>query len=148
MISSPGATRGFTPQPPPCPSSYIVPKRGGIDSVYGLYLGGSSLNDCYEQTVLPRQLSLVFLVNRQNIPTGVHDHDRGNDDSVSTELIFYRHNFKTRICFTSFTTSIKTKHPFIQLHFVVLTKLHFYFFATAYLSLCYSMSQCQDYLFN
>jgi len=68
MISSPGATRGFTPQPPSRPAPYIVPKRGGIDSVYGLYLGGSPLNDRYEQTVLPR-LTYRYATQCRNVKT-------------------------------------------------------------------------------
>ena len=37
-----------TPQPVVAPAAVVPPKRGGIHSVYGLYIGGSPLGDDYK----------------------------------------------------------------------------------------------------
>ena len=53
------------PRPPPPPpitpksasastfgdGTQVPPKRGGIDPIYGTYLGGASLDDEYKQTI-------------------------------------------------------------------------------------------------
>ena len=52
-ISSP-PPRGIVPVPPPRSPTKVLPKRGGINRVFGLYLGGSPLDNVYKQTVATR----------------------------------------------------------------------------------------------
>ena len=64
MTSTPETPRVFIPQPPP----RLIPKRGGIDSIYGLYLGGSPLTDRYEQKV-PLRLTYRYATQCRNVKT-------------------------------------------------------------------------------
>jgi hypothetical protein len=70
MTSSPGTSRVLIPQPP-VPSSLppiVMPRRGGIDSVCGLYLGGSPLNDLYKHRVTSR-LTYRYATQCRNVMT-------------------------------------------------------------------------------
>jgi hypothetical protein len=54
MTSSPGTSRVLIPQPPSSSPPLVMPRRGGIENVYGLYLGGSPLNGLYKHRVTSR----------------------------------------------------------------------------------------------
>jgi hypothetical protein len=54
MISSPGISRTLMVQPPSSLSPKVLPRRGGIHSVYGLHLDGSQFTNLYKQTVTSR----------------------------------------------------------------------------------------------
>ena len=46
----------------------VPPKRGGIDPIYGTYLGGASLDDEYKQTI-DNQMTYQFASQRRNVKT-------------------------------------------------------------------------------
>jgi hypothetical protein len=54
MTSSSGTSRVLIPQPPSSSPPIVMPRRGEINSVYGLYLGGSPLDDLYKHRVTSR----------------------------------------------------------------------------------------------
>jgi hypothetical protein len=66
--SSPSMPRVLIPQPPPCSAAIVGPKRGGINSIYGLYLGGSPLNNRYESKVSTR-LTYNYATQCRNVKT-------------------------------------------------------------------------------
>jgi hypothetical protein len=68
MATSPSYPRVIIPQPPSRSPAPVGPKRGGIDSVYGLYLGGSPLNNRYESKVSSR-LTYRFATQCRNVKT-------------------------------------------------------------------------------
>ena len=51
---------------PPAPPSIVLPKRGGIHSMYGVYIGGSPLGDDYLPT---KTLSYHFSSQRRHVKT-------------------------------------------------------------------------------
>jgi hypothetical protein len=85
MTSSPSIPRVIIPQPPSRSPAQVGPKRGGIDSVYGLYLGGSALNNQYEPKVASR---LTYRHTSQcrnvSIIASIEQQLRGARDSVTT----------------------------------------------------------------
>jgi hypothetical protein len=54
MTPSPGTSIVFIPQPPSSSPPIVTPRRGGIDSIYGLYLDESPVNDLYNHRVTSR----------------------------------------------------------------------------------------------
>jgi hypothetical protein len=85
MTSSPSMPRVLIPQPPPQSPNPIGPKRGGMDSVYGLYLGGSPLDNQYKPKVSSR-LTYRFATQCRNVKTisSIEQQLIGSRDGVTT----------------------------------------------------------------
>ncbi len=50
-------------------SDVVAPKRGGIHSVYGLYIGGSALDQEYKSTTAKGRSSYAFASHSRNVKT-------------------------------------------------------------------------------
>lgn len=67
------------------PRGAIAPVRGGIDSIYGIYIGGSPLDQNYKQTIRTR-LTYRFATQRRHVKTisSIEQHLISARDSVTS----------------------------------------------------------------
>jgi hypothetical protein len=68
MTYSSGTSRVLITQPASSSPPIVIPRRGGIDSVYRFYLGGSPLTDLYKHRVTSR-LIYCYATQCRNVKT-------------------------------------------------------------------------------